>query len=110
MNRRYSEMSEFELREEIKQLREKVQQALSMGHTSEMAVFERKSTMAHDYLLDPTQFKPGETYYIKGDDEGAPLTIAFIDGVFAWGTRGPAHEQVGFPISLLEKRETKGQA
>ncbi|WEG12276.1 YfhH family protein [Pullulanibacillus sp. KACC 23026] len=105
MNRRYSDMTEFELREEIKVLREKVQQALSMGNTSEMAVYERKSTMAHAYLLDPNDFKQGETYYIKGDEEGAPLTIEYLDGVFAWGTRGSANEPVGFPISLLEKRE-----
>lgn len=104
MNRRYSDMSEFELKEEIKQLREKVQQAMSMGNLSEMAVFERKSTMAQAYLLDPKDFLPGETYYIKGDEEGAPLTIAFLDGVFAWGTRGSSEEQVGLPISLLEKR------
>jgi hypothetical protein len=105
MNRRYSQMSEFELKEEIKELREKVQQALSMGSVSEMAVYERKATMARAYLLDPSQFKLGEVYYIKGDDEGAPLTIDFLDGVFAWGTRGSSTEQVAFPISLLEKRD-----
>lgn len=105
MNRRYSQMSEFELKEEIKELREKVQQALSMGNVSEMAVFERKATMARAYLMDPSHFKSGEIYYIKGDDEGAPLTIDFLDGVFAWGTRGSSTEQVAFPISLLEKRD-----
>lgn len=104
LNRRYSQMNEFELREEIKNLREKVQQALSMGNTSEMAVFERKASMAEAYLLEPAAFQPGEVYYIKGDDEGAPLVIDFIDGVFAWGTRGQSSEQVAYPISLLEKR------
>lgn len=105
MNKRYSQMSEFELKEEIKELREKVQQALSMGNVSEMAVFERKATMARAYLLDPSEYKPGEVYYIKGDDEGGPLTIDFLDGVFAWGTREGSPEQVAFPISLLEKRD-----
>ncbi len=104
MNRRFSQMDEFEIREEIKQLKEKVQQALSMGNTSEMAVYERKKTMAESYLLDPNQFKAGDVYFIKGDDEGAPLKVDFLDGVFAWGTRGEAGEQVAFPIALLEKR------
>lgn len=97
-------MNEFELREEIKNLRKQVQQAVSMGNTSEMAVFERKAVMAEAYLLDPKEFQPGDIYYIKGDDEGAPLVIDFIDGVFAWGTRGQSNEQVAYPISLLEKR------
>lgn len=104
MNRRYSQMDEFELKEEIKQLKEKVQQALSMGNTSEMAVYERKKTMAESYLVDPTQFLVGESYFIKGDEEGAPLKVAFFDGVFAWGTRGDLTEQVAYPLALLEKR------
>lgn len=104
MNKRFSQMTEFEIREALKELREKVQQAFSMGNTSEMAVYERKANMAEAYLLNPDDFKPGESFYIKGDKEGAPLTIKYLDGVFAWGTRGQ-EENVAFPISLLEKKD-----
>jgi Protein of unknown function (DUF1811) len=101
--KRYSEMTEHELKEEIATLMEKARKAEQMGMVNEYAVLERKAMMAKAYLLDPNDFKKGEIYEIDGDP-GVYFKIDYINGRFAWGYRlGGNGKEEGIPISLLKK-------
>ncbi|MGG3467741.1 YfhH family protein [Neobacillus pocheonensis] len=100
--KRYSDMSEHELKQEIAMLQEKARKAEQMGMVNEFAVLERKVLMAKAYLLDPNSFHPGEIYEIEGDP-GQYFKIDYMNGVFAWGYRlkGDGTEEA-LPISLLK--------
>lgn len=100
--KRYSDMTEQELKQEIAMLKEKARKAEQMGMVNEFAVLERKAVMAKAYLLDPNSFKPGEIYQIEGDP-GAYFKIDYMNGVFAWGYRlqGDGKEEA-LPISMLK--------
>ncbi|PKR84515.1 YfhH family protein [Heyndrickxia camelliae] len=100
--KRYSSMSEFELKQEIAQLTEKARKAEQLGIVNEYAVLERKITMAKAYLLNPKDFQAGEVYQIEGDP-GAYFKVDYLKGVFAWGYRmSGGKEQEALPISLLK--------
>ncbi|RHW33348.1 DUF1811 family protein [Neobacillus notoginsengisoli] len=102
--KRYSAMSEYELKQEIASLKEKARKAEQMGMVNEYAVLERKAAMAKAYLLDPNAFKPGEIYEIDGDP-GVFFKIDYLNGVFAWGYRlGSAGKEEALPISMLSIR------
>ncbi|RNA67138.1 YfhH family protein [Alteribacter keqinensis] len=103
MERRYSQMTEFELRNEIAALKEKAQKAEQMGMVNEYAVHERKMAMAKAYLMNPDDFKPGETYVFT--DEESTFEITYMNGVFAWGYRDGGKEEEAVPISLLGKKQ-----
>lgn len=100
--KRYSRMSEHELRQEISQLQEKARKAEQMGIVNEFAVLERKVIMARAYLLDPNSFVPGDIYEVEGDP-GQYFKIDYMNGVFAWGYRlkGDGKEEA-LPISMLK--------
>ncbi len=101
--KRYSEMSPHELRQEIARLKEKARKAEQMGIINEYAVLERKAAMAKAYLLDPADFIPGEIYEIEGSP-GAYFKIEYLEGVMAWGFRlGGEKKQEALPISMLKK-------
>lgn len=104
MEKRYSEMNEMELNEEISSLSEKARKAEQLGIVNEYAVLERKIAMAKAYLLNPDDYRPGETYEIQGDP-GATFKIAYMNGTFAWGHRNGSKEEKAFPISLLIKKK-----
>ncbi|MDQ0215982.1 hypothetical protein J2S13_002404 [Oikeobacillus pervagus] len=106
--RRYSEMTVSELKTEIATLKEKARKAEQLGIVNEFAVLERKATMAEAYLLNPQDFKPGETYEIIGD-EADSFKVDYLNGVFAWGHRlkTPGREEA-IPISLL-RLESQGE-
>jgi hypothetical protein len=101
-DKRYSQMSEYELRQEISMLHEKARKAEQMGMVNEFAVLERKAVMAKAYLLDPEVYKPGEICEIEGDP-GSFFKIDYLNGVFAWGYRldGSGKEEA-LPISMLK--------
>lgn len=100
--KRYSEMTEHELREEIAKIQEKARKAEQMGMVNEFAVLERKVLMARAYISNADTFKPGEIYEIEGDP-GQYFKIDYLNGVFAWGYRlkGDGKEEA-LPISLLK--------
>ena len=101
--KRYSEMTQHGLKEEIATLMEKVRKAEQMRMVNEYAILERKAMMAKAYLLDPNDFKKGEIYEIDGDP-GVYFKIDYINGRFAWGYRlGGNGKEEGIPISLLKK-------
>ncbi|WP_062353190.1 YfhH family protein [Bacillus kwashiorkori] len=101
---RYSSMSEYELKQEIANLREKARKAEQLGMVNEYAVLERKAVMAQAYLLNANDYRPGEIYRITGEP-GNFFKIDYLKGVFAWGYRlnGDGKEE-GIPISLLDPK------
>jgi len=101
MEKRFSEMTDSELRAIIAELKISAQRSEQTGMINEVAVHERKRVMAEAYLMNPDDFNSGDVYYIKYDEK-IPFTIAYLNGVFAWGYRGEAEELSAYPISLLE--------
>ncbi|MBM4765075.1 YfhH family protein [Bacillus sp. B15-48] len=101
--KRYSQYTEYELKQEISVLNEKAKKAEQMGMVNEYAVLERKIAMAKAYLLNPDDFKPGDVFEVEGDP-GSYFKIDYMNGVFAWGYRlnGDRTEEA-LPISLLIK-------
>ena len=67
MEKRYSQMSQYELQQEVARLHEKARKAEQMGMVNEFAVYERKAVLAKAYLLNPDDFIAGEIYAIEGD-------------------------------------------
>jgi hypothetical protein len=103
MEKRYSEMSEFEINQQIRQLHEKSRKAEQMGMVNEFSVLERKIHMAKAYLLNPDDFIPNEIYEIE-QDPGSFFKIRYMNGIFAWGTRlNGQDKEEAIPISLLKK-------
>lgn len=104
MEKRYSEFTEYELRQEITTLNDKARKAEQMGMINELAVYERKIALAKSYLLNPEDFKAGETYELQGDASSL-FKISYMNGVFAWGYRvGNEKEEEAFPISMLIRK------
>ncbi|MFS0820121.1 YfhH family protein [Bacillus sp. 1P02SD] len=102
--KRYSQMTEFELRQEIATLKEQARKAEQLGIVNELAVLERKAAMAKAYMLNPADFNKGEKYEIDGDP-GSFFKIHYLNGVFAWGHRvGQEDKEEALPISLLLKK------
>ncbi|MBU9711835.1 YfhH family protein [Evansella tamaricis] len=99
MDKRYSQMTVEELRAEVAELKVKAQKAEQMGMINEFAVHERKMLMAQAYMMDPKDFKSGETYEIIGSTDH--FTITYMNGVFAWGNRNRSKEEEALPISVL---------
>lgn len=99
--KRYSDMTEHELRGEIARLKEKARKAEQLGIVNEFAVLERKAMMAAAYLLDPADFTKGEVYRIEGDPN-VYFQVDYLKGRFAWGYRmgGEKHTEA-LPISML---------
>ncbi|MFB9759492.1 YfhH family protein [Ectobacillus funiculus] len=105
--KRYSEMSEYELHKEIRELKEKATKAEQMGMINEYEVLTRKMAMAKAYMADINDFQVGETYELL-EEPNVHFTITYFNGVFAWGYReGKQEEEAGIPISLLKKREKR---
>jgi hypothetical protein len=101
--KRYSQLTEYELKQEIASLSEKAKKSEQMGMVNEYAVLERKIAMAKAYLLNPEDFKPGEIYEVEGDP-GSYFKIDYMNGVFAWGYRlNDTNKEEALPISLLNK-------
>ncbi|MBD3861694.1 YfhH family protein [Bacillus sp. 28A-2] len=104
MDKRYSEMTEYELKQEIAALSEKARKAEQLGIVNEYAVLERKIDMAKAYLLDPGLIQTKTTYQIK--DTGEQFYVEYLNGVFAWGYRVSSPEKEdALPISMLTQKD-----
>ncbi|MDC2865449.1 MULTISPECIES: YfhH family protein [unclassified Bacillus (in: firmicutes)] len=103
MPKRYSEMTPHELREEIGVLKEQAVKAEQLGIVNEFDVLMRKMAMARAYMTDINEFQIGETYELV-EEPGASFTITYFNGVFAWGHKQNETEEIGIPISLLQKK------
>lgn len=102
-NKRFSEMTEFELRTEIANLNEKAKKAEQLGMMNEFAVYERRVLMAKSYLLNPDDFIPGKKYDLI--DGESTFKISYLNGYFAWGYRNDGATLEAVPISLLVNEE-----
>lgn len=101
-DKKYSEMTEYELRTEIGRLMEKARKAEQMGMINEFAVYQRKALMAQSFLIDPSTIEPGEIYRIEGD-QGVFFHVDYLKGRFAWGYRlGGSLSQEALPIAMLK--------
>ncbi|WP_425348925.1 YfhH family protein [Halalkalibacter urbisdiaboli] len=105
MDKRFSEMDEFELKNEIAKLNEKAKKAEQLGMMNEFAVYERRTLIAKAYLLEPNDFKPGQTYSMVDGDSS--FQISYMNGHFAWGYRNNGTALEGIPISLLKLNEVE---
>ena len=104
--KKYSAMTEHELRGEIANLREKARKAEQLGILNEFAVYQRKMLMAEAYLIDPATIQIGEIYRIEGD-EGMFFQVDYLKGRFAWGHRlGGNLANEALPISMLKPVKT----
>lgn len=104
--KKYSDMSEHELRSEIGRLMEKARKAEQMGMINEFAVYQRKALMAKSYMIDPATIVPGEMYRIDGD-EGVFFQVDYLKGRFAWGYRlGGNRAEEALPIAMLQPVKT----
>ncbi|MDX5476721.1 MAG: YfhH family protein [Bacillaceae bacterium] len=107
MEKRYSEMTTYELNQEIGMLKEKARKAEQLGIVNEYAVLERKITMAQSYLMNAEDYSKGEVYEIEGDP-GVHFIITYMNGIFAWGHRihngVESKEEEGLPIAMLRTR------
>ncbi|WP_100371812.1 YfhH family protein [Bacillus sp. FJAT-45037] len=101
-DKRFSEMTSYELRTEISKINEKAKKAEQLGMMNEFAVHERRMIMAKAYLLDPADFKPGETYTLT--DGESSFQISYLNGHFAWGYRDNGTALDAVPISLLTQK------
>lgn len=99
--KRFSEMTAPELRQEIVALNEKAKKAEQMGMINEFAVYERRVLLAKAYLLNPEDIKPGQTYSLK--DGQSTFAVSYMNGHFAWGYRNNETNLEGIPISLIEQ-------
>ena len=100
--KRYSEMDEHELRNEIGRLKEKARKAEQLGMINEYAVYQRKVVMAQSYLVDLKSIEPGEIYRIEGD-EGMFFHVDYLKGRFAWGYRLGGEQAVeALPVAMLK--------
>ncbi|RUL51584.1 YfhH family protein [Lysinibacillus antri] len=97
----YAQMTEQELINEIRTLREKARKAEQLGIVNEYAVYERKALMAEAYLIDPETIIAGEMYRINGAP-GEFFKVEYLKGRFAWGYRlGGERFEEALPISIL---------
>jgi hypothetical protein len=105
MEKRFSEMTEWEIKSEIAALHARAQKAEQMGMISEYAVYERKISLAKCYLIDPGSIKSGQDYSVKGDP-GSTFSVLYLNGVFAWGYKNKQSTLEALPISVLETEVT----
>ncbi|WP_026703378.1 YfhH family protein [Salibacterium aidingense] len=99
MKKKYSQMTEQELWEELADVNEKSKKAEQLGNPSEFAVYEQKRIMAEAYLLNPDDFMSGQRYSLK--QEAGTFFVKYYNGVFAWGYREQSDKLEALPISLL---------
>ncbi len=105
-DKKYSQMTEQELRSEIARLMEKARKAEQLGILNEFAVYQRKAVMAQSFLVDPATIVPGEIYKIQGD-EGVFFKVDYLKGRFAWGYRlGSELAAEALPIAMLASVKT----
>ena len=100
--KKYSQMTEHELRTEIGKIMEKARKAEQLGMVNEYAVYQRKAVMAQSYLIDPETINKEEIYRIDGD-EGVFFHVDYLKGRFAWGYRlGGERAMEALPIAMLK--------
>ncbi|WP_214701169.1 MULTISPECIES: YfhH family protein [unclassified Exiguobacterium] len=103
MEKRLSDLSIYELEQEIQALHERKRKAEQMGMVSEIEVVLRRIAIAESYLVDPSSFRPGETYVVNYND--LPFRLKFVNGVMGWGTFEGDMTERAIPLSELSEVE-----
>ncbi|WP_215143358.1 YfhH family protein [Exiguobacterium qingdaonense] len=103
MEKRLSDLSKYELEQEIQALHERKRKAEQMGMVSEIEVVLRRIAIAESYLVDPTSFRPGDTYVVNYNDR--PFRLNFVNGVMGWGTFEGEMTERAIPLSELSEVE-----
>lgn len=101
MEKRLSDLSKYELEQEIQALHERKRKAEQMGMVSEIEVVLRRIAIAESYLVDPTSFRPGETYVVNYNDRS--FRLKFVNGVMGWGTFEGDMTERAIPLSELSE-------
>ncbi|MBR2076665.1 MAG: YfhH family protein [Exiguobacterium sp.] len=101
MEKRLSDLSKYELEQEIQVLHERKRKAEQMGMVSEIEVVLRRIAIAESYLIDPSSFRPGETYVVNYND--LPFRLKFVNGVMGWGTFEGEMTERAIPLSELSE-------
>src|SRR5699024_3997047 len=101
----YSDYTIEQLRKELGKLKEESQKDEQLGEISRVENLERKIQMVASYMLNPSDFVPGNVHELNGDP-GHTFKINFIDGMMAWGHRinllGETYEkEEALQISML---------
>jgi len=100
----YSEMTADELSVEMKRLQQLGQAAYDGEAWSEYEVLMTKWYLAKSYEILPTvKIEIGRTYRIA--EAYDRLTVDFLEGVMAWGTRESTSETDSLPIAMLEPND-----
>jgi hypothetical protein len=107
MERRYSEMSEKELREVMDRLKEEAIALYEKGALEEVMVLRTKYYLAASYLIDPESIKIGGIYYVEGLPGNETFTVTKIDGVMAHGQLSSSSAPQAFPLAMLSEEPTE---
>ena len=100
--KKFSEMSEQELRHEIQTYKEKMRKAEMNGILNEYDVYQSKVIVAESYLVDRNQIELGRIYQLN-DGSDQYFKVERLKGIFAWGFRIKSSEpEEGLPIALLK--------
>ena len=101
MEKRLSELSKYEIEQEIQALHERKRKAEQMGMVSEIEVVLRRIAIAESYLVNPDGFKPGQVYIVNYNNR--PFRLNFINGVMGWGTFEGEMTERAIPLSELSE-------
>ena len=101
MEKRLSDLSKYELEQEFQALHKRKRKAEQMGMVSEIEVVLRRIAIAESYLIDPSSFRPGETYVVNYND--LPFRLKFVNGVMGWGTLEGEMTERAIPLSELSE-------
>lgn len=102
VQKKLSEMSEQELRQEIQTYTEKMRKAEMNGIMNEYDVYQSKVIIAESYLVDRNKVEIGKIYKLNDGSEQF-FKVERLKGVFAWGFRIKSSEpEEGLPLGLLK--------
>ncbi len=108
MKFRYSDYTVEQLREELGDLKEKLQTAEQLGEVQKVSIYERKMQIVASYMINPDDFNPGDIHTLNGEP-GYTFKINYINGVMAWGHRINLLNEMNeveeaLPISMLSEK------
>jgi hypothetical protein len=98
--KRYSQMSRVELQGAIRELESQLSHA---AFESELEIIKQKIAVARSYLIDPATIEIGGRYRVA--DTAKLFQVAYLNGIFAWGTLEGEEKEQAFPIALLQRQK-----
>jgi hypothetical protein len=100
----YSEMTKWELENEMESLREAGQRAYDDENWSEYEIHMKKWYLAKSYMLrDTLNVEIGRTYALT--EEYDRITVSKLEGIMAWGIKESTATETAVPIAMLVERD-----